>query len=105
MSDGPYGPYGPHNPAPRFDQQGQHVYGPQYNADGIQINQADPQAVADAIAWNRQRWQAEQDERERRYYAAKRETARTNVKASVIIIAVSLLIYFATGPVLHMLGR
>ncbi|MFB7256694.1 hypothetical protein [Streptomyces nojiriensis] len=102
MSDGSYGP---HDPAPYFDQQGQHVYGPQYNAEGIHFNQADPQAVADAIAWNRQRWVNEQDERRRRYYEDKSKADRRNVQAAVVLVAGSILLYFVTTLVIARMSR
>lgn len=81
------------------------MHGPQYNAEGIHFNQADPQAVADAIAWNRQRWMDEQDERRQRYYESKSKDNRRNVQAAAIIVAGSLLLYFATTLVLEILSR
>ncbi|GAA1170586.1 hypothetical protein GCM10009654_29750 [Streptomyces hebeiensis] len=72
MADGPYGS------GAQFHQQGQHVYGPQYNADEIRINQADPQAIADGMAWDRQRRQAQQDalrQRDMRAYTAAEQNA------------------------------
>ncbi|MGW3463500.1 hypothetical protein ACWDE9_29665 [Streptomyces olivaceoviridis] len=83
MADGPY-----------FDQQGQHVYGPQYNADEIRISQADPQSIADGMAWDRQRRQAQQDalrQRDLRAYAA---AERNAMKWTWWILGVSLAVFF-----------
>lgn len=99
MSDGQY------NPGPHFDQHGQHVYGPQYNADGIHFNHTDPQSISLGIAWQQQRYRAEQEELRWRHYAAKREEDRRILKAAVVIVAASLLLYFSVTLVLAMLGE
>jgi hypothetical protein len=39
----------------QFNQQGQHVHGPQYNADQLRIHSTDAKSIADGIALDRQR--------------------------------------------------
>ncbi|WP_328506009.1 hypothetical protein [Streptomyces sp. NBC_00391] len=91
MPDEPYGQY---NSGCHFDQQGQHVHGPQYNADEIRINQADPQSIADGMARDRQRRQAQQDalrQRDVRAYAAAEQNA---MKWTWRILGFSLVVFF-----------
>lgn len=100
MADRPSGQY---NSGSHFGQQGQHVYGPQYNAEGIHINQADPQSVADGLAWDRQRRKAEQDAIRRRHEQAKAAADHATVRLAVIIVAAALGLMVLSSTVISIL--
>jgi len=94
---------GRHTSGPYFNQQGQHVYGPQYNADDIHISQADPRSIADGMAWDRRIRKAEQDAIRRRHEQARAAADKAKLRLALIIISISLFVWFVGSSVLRML--
>lgn len=79
------------------------MYGPQYNADEIRINHADPQSIADGMAWDRQRRQAQQDAIRQRHIRAYAAAEQNAMKWTWRILGVSLIAFFLFA-ILHGVG-
>ncbi|MED7828944.1 hypothetical protein, partial [Streptomyces chiangmaiensis] len=99
-------PYGQFNSGSHFNQRGQHVYGPQYNADDIHVNHADPQSIADGMVLDRQRRKAEGESPRRRDQQARQAraaAAKAQVRLAAIIIAATFALMLLAAVVLTIL--
>ncbi|WP_159012158.1 hypothetical protein [Streptomyces sp. NRRL F-5123] len=70
------------------------MYGPQYNADEIRINQADPQSIADGLARDRQQRKAQQDALRQRDIQAYNAAGQNAMKWTWRLLGFSLVVFF-----------